>query len=104
MGLRIRKSIKIAPGIHINLGEKGISTSIGRRGIGVTFGKTGTSTHIGILNYKKDTILSFIDDKKDIILSFIDDKGTDKSIVITIHFARFDVNTNIYLYPKGCAL
>lgn len=89
MGLRIRKSIKIAPGIHINLGEKGISTSIGRRGIGVTFGKTGTSTHIGILNDKKDIILSFIDDKKDIILSFMDDKGTDKSIVIYNPFRTF---------------
>ena len=59
MGLRIRKSIKIAPGIHINLGKKGISTSIGRRGIGVTFGKTGTSTHIGIpgtgISYVKRT-------------------------------------------------
>lgn len=97
MGLRIRKSIKIASGIHINLGEKGISTSIGRRGIGVTFWKTGTSTHIGILNDKKDTILSFIDDKKntilsfiddkkDIILSFIDDKGTDKSVVVYNQF------------------
>lgn len=49
MGLRIRKSIKIAPGIRLNFGKKGISTSIGGRGIGVTFGPTGTTTHIGIL-------------------------------------------------------
>ncbi len=48
MGLRIRKSIKIAPGIRLNFGKKGISTSIGGRGIGVTFGPTGTTTHIGI--------------------------------------------------------
>ena len=59
---------------------------------------------LSFIDDKKDTILSFIDDKKNIILSFMDDKGTDKSIVITIHSARFDVNTNIYLYPKGCAL
>ena len=34
----------------------------------------------------------------------MDDKGTDKSIVITIHSARSDVNTNIYLYLNGYAL
>ncbi len=48
MGLRIRKSIKIAPGIRLNFGKKGISTSIGGRGVGVTFGPTGTTTRIGI--------------------------------------------------------
>ena len=30
MGLRIRKSIKIAPGVRLNFGKKGISTSIGK--------------------------------------------------------------------------
>lgn len=48
MGLRIRKSIKIAPGVRLNFGKKGISTSIGKRGVGVTFGPTGTTTHISI--------------------------------------------------------
>lgn len=48
MGLRIRKSIKIAPGIRLNFGKKGISTSISKKGIGVTFGPTGTTTHIGV--------------------------------------------------------
>lgn len=48
MGLRIRKSIKIAPGVRLNFGKKGISTSIGKRGVGVTFGPTGATTHISI--------------------------------------------------------
>ena len=48
MGLRIRKSIKIAPGVRLNFGKKGISTSIGKRGVGVTFGPTGATTHINI--------------------------------------------------------
>lgn len=48
MGLRFRRSIKIAPGVKINLGKKGISTSIGKRGAGITFGPNGTSTHVGI--------------------------------------------------------
>ena len=32
MALRFRKRIKIAPGVHINLSRRGISTSIGPRG------------------------------------------------------------------------
>ena len=62
------------------------------------------NTILSFIDDKKNIILSFIDDKKNIILSFMDDKGTDKSIVITIHSARFDVNTNIYLYLNGYAL
>lgn len=48
MGLRIRKSIKVAPGVRLNFGKKGISTSIGKRGAGITIGPTGTTAHIGI--------------------------------------------------------
>lgn len=48
MGLRIRKSIKIAPGVRLNFGKKGISTSIGKRGAGITIGPTGTTAHVGI--------------------------------------------------------
>lgn len=52
MGLRIRKSIKIAPGVRLNFGKKGISTSIGKRGAGITIGPTGTTAHIGIPWYR----------------------------------------------------
>lgn len=48
MGLRIRRSIKIAPGVRLNFGKKGISTSIGKRGAGITIGPTGTTAHVGI--------------------------------------------------------
>lgn len=48
MGFRIRKSIKVAPGVRLNFGKKGISTSIGKRGAGITFGPTGTTAHVGI--------------------------------------------------------
>ena len=48
MGLRIRKSIKVAPGVRLNFGKKGISTSIGKRGAGITIGSTGAIAHVGI--------------------------------------------------------
>jgi hypothetical protein len=48
MGFRFRRSIKILPGIRLNLGKRGISTSIGVRGAHVTFGKSGTRTTVGL--------------------------------------------------------
>jgi hypothetical protein len=48
MGFRFRRSIKILPGIRLNLGKRGISTSIGVCGAHVTFGKTGTRTTVGL--------------------------------------------------------
>lgn len=47
MGFRFRKSIKIAPGIKLNIGKKGVSVSIGKRGANVTLGKTGVRTTVG---------------------------------------------------------
>ena len=32
MALRFRKRIKIAPGVHVNLSRRGVSTSVGPRG------------------------------------------------------------------------
>ncbi|MDA1155602.1 MAG: DUF4236 domain-containing protein, partial [Proteobacteria bacterium] len=42
MGLRFNKRLKIAPGVKINIGLKGISTTIGGRGTSVSVGKKGT--------------------------------------------------------------
>ena len=47
--LRFRRSIRIAPGIHLNLGKPGISTSVGVRGMHETFHISGRRrTSIGI--------------------------------------------------------
>ena len=48
MGLRFRKSIKIMPGVRINLSKSGISTSVGPRGAKITFGPNGTYVNAGI--------------------------------------------------------
>ncbi|KAB0549812.1 DUF4236 domain-containing protein [Pseudomonas argentinensis] len=48
MALRIRKSIKIAPGIRLNVGKKGVSTSVGGKGFTVNIGKKGTRLTTGI--------------------------------------------------------
>lgn len=57
MGLRFRKSVKVAPGVRINFGKKGSSVTFGKRGAKVTVGKNGVRTTVGLpgtgLSYTK---------------------------------------------------
>ena len=58
MGFRFRKTIKLLPGLKINLTHKGISSaSIGKPGASLNIGKKGTRTSVGIpgtgLSYSK---------------------------------------------------
>lgn len=57
MGLRFRRSVKIMPGVRVNLGKKGASVSVGRRGANMTMGKNGVRTTVGLpgtgLSYTK---------------------------------------------------
>lgn len=48
MGFRFRKSIKILPGIRLNLSKSGISTSIGGPGASINFGGQGTRQTVGL--------------------------------------------------------
>lgn len=49
MGFRFRKSIKIAPGVRLNVTKKGISSvSVGKRGATVNVGKKGTRGTVGL--------------------------------------------------------
>jgi hypothetical protein len=48
MGFRFRRSIKILPGIRLNVSKSGVSTSIGTRGATVNISKRGTRATVGI--------------------------------------------------------
>jgi len=48
MGLRYRKRVKVAPGVHLNISKSGISTSVGKRGSTVNFSSKGTRVTTGI--------------------------------------------------------
>lgn len=48
MALRFRRTIRIAPGVRINVGKRGASLSMGRRGGSMTIGGRGTYTNVGI--------------------------------------------------------
>lgn len=43
-----RKRVKIAPGVHLNISKKGLSTTVGMRGASMTFGKNGAYVNTGI--------------------------------------------------------
>ncbi|RKQ27968.1 DUF4236 domain-containing protein [Oceanobacillus halophilus] len=43
MSFRFRRSVKIAPGVKVNFGKRGVSTTIGGKGMRVTTGSHGTS-------------------------------------------------------------
>ncbi len=48
MALRFRRTMKIAPGVRLNLTKTGISARVGPRGAGVTVGTSGTTVSAGI--------------------------------------------------------
>ena len=44
MGFRFRKSVKIAPGVRLNLGKKSTSVTLGGKGARYTVSSTGRRT------------------------------------------------------------
>ena len=48
MGLRFRKRIKVAPGVHLNLSNTGVSTNVGVKGASVTYSKGKKTTTVGL--------------------------------------------------------
>ena len=48
MGIRFRKSVKIAKGVRINFSKSGASLTLGGRGLSVNFSKRGTRATVGI--------------------------------------------------------
>lgn len=48
MAFRFRRSFKIAPGIKLNVGSKGVGVSAGIRGARIGINRRGTYTSVGI--------------------------------------------------------
>src|ERR1044072_6429120 len=48
MTWRFRKSVKLFPGVRVNLSRRGISTTVGVRGLSVNLGPSGTYLNQGI--------------------------------------------------------
>jgi hypothetical protein len=48
MGLRFRRTVRIAPGVRLNFSKSGVSTSVGPRGAKYTIGPRGSRVTLGI--------------------------------------------------------
>jgi len=48
MGIRFRKSVKVMPGVRLNISKSGVSTTVGARGASVNIGKQGVYGNAGI--------------------------------------------------------
>ena len=48
MGLIFRRSVKILPGLKVNVGKKGTSVTVGTRGAHVTYGKGRKTASVGV--------------------------------------------------------
>ena len=48
MGWRFRRSVRLFPGMRLNLGKSGPSLSLGVRGFHETFGRRGRRTTVGL--------------------------------------------------------
>ena len=48
MAIRFRRSIKLIPGVHLNIGKTGVSVSAGIRGASITAGKRGVYGNVGL--------------------------------------------------------
>ncbi|RUW19297.1 DUF4236 domain-containing protein [Mesorhizobium sp. M1E.F.Ca.ET.041.01.1.1] len=57
MAFRFRRTVKIAPGLKLNIGKKSASVRVGGRGFGLTSGTTGSRISAGLpgtgLSYSK---------------------------------------------------
>lgn len=48
MPVRFRRTLKIAPGLRLNLGKRGVSASVGVKGLRRTYGASGVRTTVGL--------------------------------------------------------
>src|SRR5512132_1589948 len=48
MPLRFRRTIKVAPGVKLNLSKSGVSTTVGTKGVHFNFGKRGVKRTVSI--------------------------------------------------------
>lgn len=48
MGIRFRRSLKVLPGVRLNIGLRGLSWTVGTRGASVGVGSRGTRLNVGV--------------------------------------------------------
>ncbi|WP_353002467.1 DUF4236 domain-containing protein [Mesorhizobium sp. M0761] len=86
MGWRFRKSVRLVPGVRLNVGKKGVSVSAGTRGFKTTIGTSGRTTAVGIPGTG---------------LSHTSRKGRGRKTEVAPQIARFPASTWCPSPPRG---
>jgi hypothetical protein len=60
MGLRFRRTVRVLPGMHLNLSQRGLSTTLGAAGLSMNLGRHGVRPNVGLpgtgISYRFDPI------------------------------------------------
>ncbi len=48
MGLRFRRTVRVLPGMHLNLSQRGLSTTLGAAGLSMNLGRHGVRPNVGL--------------------------------------------------------
>ena len=48
MGLRFRKTVRLLPGVRLNISKSGVSASVGPRGLTLNIGRKGARGTVGL--------------------------------------------------------
>lgn len=60
MGLRFRRTVRVLPGMHLNLSQRGLSTTLGAAGLSMNLGRHGVRPNVGLpgtgLSYRFEPI------------------------------------------------
>ena len=48
MGFRFRRTVRVLPGMHLNLSQRGLSTTLGSAGLSMNLGRHGLRPNVGL--------------------------------------------------------
>jgi hypothetical protein len=48
MGFRFRRTVRVLPGMHLNLSQRGLSTTLGSAGLSMNLGRHGLRPDVGL--------------------------------------------------------
>ena len=104
MGIRFRRSIKIMPGVKVNLSKRGISTSFGTRGVHYTIGSNGRRTSsIGIPGTGISSVSTWSKKRKTNNVSQVSLYSKNTTLILCIFLGMFGIH-RFYVKRSGTGI
>lgn len=105
MGIRFRKSLKIAPGIRVNLNGSGASLTLGGRGASVNIGKRGAYLNAGIpgtgISMRERLAASQGEAKNKKSMAQSPERRKDEVVKEEVHLVMGAGGEALFRYPNG---